>query len=100
MEINHFASFNPEVEHDVSGTCSKPILVAIVPGKRGTGAMFIIKIKELYYEMQKNRDGKQWWTIRCSKAKSDKCYYSVRIINRANLKPEDRAVRTLRRIKI
>ena len=62
MEINHFASFNPEVEHDDSGTCSKPILAAIVPGMRGTGAIFIIKIEELFYEMQKNRDGKQWWT--------------------------------------
>ena len=39
--------------------------------------------------MQKYRDGKQWWTIRCSKSKSAKCYYSVRIINRANLTPED-----------
>ena len=41
---------NGDIEENVSGTCSEPILVAIVPGKKGAGATFLIKIEELYYE--------------------------------------------------
>ena len=50
MEIERFASCNGNIEENVSGTCAAPILVAIVPGKKGAGATFIIKIEELYYD--------------------------------------------------
>ena len=60
MEIERFASCNGNIEENVSGTCAAPILVAIVPGKKGAGVTFIIKIEELYYEMYKKNGRKQW----------------------------------------
>ena len=84
MEPGHFASLSSEVEENVSGTSAEPILVAVLPGKRGKGAMFIIKIEELYYEMYKHSGGKNHWNIRCSKWNAEKFSYIVRIVTKAN----------------
>ena len=43
MEDSNFASLNREIADDISGTEVQPLLVNVLHGKCGSGAVFVIK---------------------------------------------------------
>ena len=56
--MNDIRGNTPAILNEQSGTLRKPFLVKVVPGKNGNGHIFIIKIGNLYYEMERlQRDG-------------------------------------------
>ena len=57
--MNDIRGNTPTIINETSGTVVRPFLVKVVPGKMGTGHIFIVKIGHLYYEMERNRVGKK-----------------------------------------
>ena len=55
IEESNFASLNRELTDDISGTEAEPILVCVIPRKHVKGAVFVIKIGSLYFEMYRER---------------------------------------------
>ena len=79
-----------EIKNDRSGTFERPLLVNIVPGKCGTGYVFIIKIFDLYYEMVRNKVQKKWILMRCKQGTNkaaEKCPFTMRAKNTSGLDP-------------
>ena len=54
-----------EIQNDVSGTRQLPALVAVVPGKCGTGACWITKQGNQYFPMHLKKRNKKWDALRC-----------------------------------
>ena len=46
-----FSSLNKEVLENNAGTTSEPVLVGIIPGQKGTGAVFVLKIEDKYFKI-------------------------------------------------
>ena len=65
--MNDIRGNTPAILNEQSGTLRKPFLVKVVPGKNGNGHIFIIKIGNLYYEMERNYAGKKWIAMRCKR---------------------------------
>ena len=90
MDDSNFASLNREIADDISGTEVQPLLVNVLHGKCGSGAVFVIKIGRLYFEMYQRKKAKEWILLRCKfLQKSEKCGYTCKVINLGNLAPED-----------
>jgi hypothetical protein len=54
MENNSFNFIN----ENSTGTDELPLLVSVIPGKNGTGRVFLIQIGDLFYEMNKKSQSK------------------------------------------
>ena len=82
----NFSYLSRKVIENVEGTHSEPILVAIVPGEKGKGAVFVIKIEDRYFTMFKKYAGAKHLTLRCTKWRAPTmCGYSIRIVNKGYL---------------
>ena len=46
-----FSFLKKEVLENNAGTTSEPVLVEIIPGQKGTGAVFVLKIEDKYFKI-------------------------------------------------
>ena len=67
LTIQDIETLKPEIKNDFSGTRQLPILAAVVPGKCGTGTVWITKQGNRYYPMTIKRRNKKSDNLRFSK---------------------------------
>ena len=84
LTIQDIETLKPEIKNDFSGTRQLPILAAVVPGKCGTGTVWITKQGNRYYPMTLKRRNKKSDNLRCSEYRNG-CKYTENAKNIENL---------------